>query len=57
LVCSFVGYETQELHVKIVSGLPTEIILGLNASTVSLLELASITSIAQKEDKTASLLN
>jgi hypothetical protein len=57
LVCSFVGYETQELNVKIVSGLPTEIILGLNASTVSLLELASITSIAQKEDKTASLLN
>ena len=57
LVCSFIGYETQELNVKVVSGQPTEVKLGLSASTVSLLELASITSIVQKDDKTVSVLN
>ncbi|MGC1205147.1 MAG: carboxypeptidase-like regulatory domain-containing protein [Flavobacteriaceae bacterium] len=57
LVYSFVGYETQELNVKVVSGQPTEVKLGLSATTVSLLELASITSVAQKDDKTASVLN
>ena len=57
LVCSFIGYETQELNVKVVSWQPTDVKLGLSASTVSLLELASITSIVQKDDKTVSVLN
>jgi hypothetical protein len=57
LICSFVGYETQKINVTVISGQSTDVKLGLNASTVSVLELASIASIAQKEDKTASILN
>jgi hypothetical protein len=57
LVCSFVGYESQEINVSINSGKPTQVKLALAATTVSLLELASITSVSQKSDKTASVLN
>ena len=57
LVCSFIGYETQEINVSVNSGQPTEVKLALAASTISLLELASITSVSQKDDKTASVLN
>lgn len=57
LVCSFIGYETQEINVTVNSAQPTEVKLALAASTVSLLELASITSLSQKDDKTASVLN
>jgi hypothetical protein len=57
LVCSFIGYETQELNVSVNSGQPTQVKLALDVSTVSLLELASITSLSQKDDKTASVLN
>lgn len=58
LVCSFIGYETQELNVSVILGQPTEVKLTLEASSISLLELASITSVSQKDDKmVASVLN
>ncbi len=58
LVCTFVGYETQEIHVHVDALIPAEVNLSLAASTISLSELASITSTSQKEDKTGhSLLN
>lgn len=57
LVCSFVGYETQEIMVHVDAFEPTEIKLSLAASTVSLLELASLATVAQKEDKLLSVLN
>ena len=43
--------KTQKINVTLISGQSTNVKLGLNASTVSLLELASIASIAQKEKK------
>ncbi|WP_111308456.1 carboxypeptidase-like regulatory domain-containing protein [Confluentibacter sediminis] len=57
LVCSFVGYETQEIHVHVDALNPAEVNLPLGASTISLSELASITSTSQTEDKTFSTLN
>jgi len=57
LVCSFIGYETQELNVSVISGQPTEVKLALEASSISLLELASITSVSQKDHKMTSVLN
>ena len=57
LVCSFVGYETKELKVKVVLGVSEYIKTSLGVSTVSLLELASITNVGEKNNKTASRLN
>ncbi len=57
LVCSFIGYESKELKVKVVSGKTDDIKVTLGASTISLDELASISSLTEKEDKTASGLN
>ena len=57
LVCSFVGYETKELKVKVVSGESEYIKTSLSASTISFLELASIANISEKNNKTASRLN
>lgn len=57
LVCSFVGYETKELKVKVASGKSDDIKIALGASTFSLADLASITSVVQKEDQTTSALN
>lgn len=57
LVCGFAGYETQEIKVHVDVLKPTEIKLSLAASTVSLSELALLTSIAQKDDKSTAVLN
>ncbi len=57
LVCSFAGYETQEIKVHVNALKPAEIKLSLAASTVSLSELALLTSVAQKDDKSAAVLN
>ncbi|TGV01919.1 carboxypeptidase-like regulatory domain-containing protein [Flavivirga rizhaonensis] len=57
LVCSFTGYETKELKVKVISGESDYIKTSLGASTISLLELASITNVSEKNNKTASRLN
>ncbi len=52
LVCSFVGYETKELKVKVVSGTSKFIKTSLSASTVSLLDLTSVANISEKTNKT-----
>ncbi|MGE5944419.1 MAG: carboxypeptidase-like regulatory domain-containing protein [Flavobacteriales bacterium] len=58
LVCSFPGYETQEINVHVDALQPIELQLSLSASTVSLSELALLTAVAQKDDKsTAVVLN
>ncbi|AXP80951.1 hypothetical protein CJ739_1866 [Mariniflexile rhizosphaerae] len=57
LVCSFAGYETQEIKVHVDALKPAEIKLSLAASTISLSELALLTSVAQKDDKSAAVLN
>jgi hypothetical protein len=59
LVCAFAGYETQEINVHVDPFQPAEVKLGLDASTVSLLELASLTSVATKDEKftSASTIN
>ncbi len=54
LVCRFTGYETKELKVKVVSGVSEFIKTSLGASTISLADLASITNISEKSNKTAS---
>ncbi len=51
LVCSFVGYETQEVNVKIVSGDTPEINLHLNASTISLADLAALEEHKVEDDE------
>lgn len=51
LVCSFVGYETKEINVHVDAFEPTELKLSLAASTISLDELALLTSTADKGDK------
>nr|WP_233164050.1 carboxypeptidase-like regulatory domain-containing protein [Snuella sedimenti] len=53
LVCSFLGYETKEVKVRVQSEKPAEVKLSLGASSISLDDLEAITSIAQKEDKTS----
>jgi hypothetical protein len=45
LVCSFVGYETQEIKLHLDAFVPTEVKISLAASSVSLNELALITSV------------
>jgi hypothetical protein len=57
LVCSFTGYETQEIKVHVDALKPAEIKLSLAASTISLSELALLTSVAQKDDKSTAVLN
>ncbi|MFD0990280.1 carboxypeptidase-like regulatory domain-containing protein [Mariniflexile jejuense] len=57
LVCSFAGYETKEMNVHVDALNPTEVNLSLAASTISLSELALITSVAQKDDKSLPVLN
>lgn len=57
LVCSFAGYETKEINVHVDALNPAEINLSLSASTISLSELALITSVAQKDDKSLPVLN
>lgn len=57
LVCNFIGYETKELTIHVSSMQPTEINLSLTPSTISLNELAALSSVAKKDDKTAVALN
>jgi hypothetical protein len=57
LVCDFVGYESKELNVHISSMQPTEVNFSLAPSTISLDELAALSSVAKKDDKTAVALN
>lgn len=57
LVCSFAGYETQEIKVRVEALLPTEIKVSLAASTVSLGDLALLTSLVEKDVKQVSVLN
>jgi len=49
LVCSFVGYETQEIKVHVDALKPVELKVSLTASTVSSEELAVISSLAQNQ--------
>lgn len=52
LVCSFVGYETKEIKVNVVSGKTENIKVSLGASTISLEDLALISNAtSQKGDK------
>ncbi len=57
LVCNFVGYETKELKVHVNAMQPTEVHIALAPSTISLNELAALSSVAKKDDKTAVALN
>lgn len=55
LVCSFVGYETQELTVQVLSGKMTEVNAPLAASTISLNELIVASLNAEKSQTTETL--
>ncbi|AUP79021.1 carboxypeptidase-like regulatory domain-containing protein [Flavivirga eckloniae] len=57
LVCSFIGYETKELKVKVVSGNCDHIKTSLGASTLPLLELASISNTTSEKDNKTTRLN
>tara|TARA_R110002049_G_scaffold65035_1_gene170922 strand:+ start:42095 stop:42487 length:393 start_codon:yes stop_codon:yes gene_type:complete len=59
LVCSFTGYDTKEVNVKIASGEPTDTNVTLNASTISLNDFAplGLTAQNQEADKSVSVLN
>ncbi|WP_372757010.1 carboxypeptidase-like regulatory domain-containing protein [Mariniflexile sp.] len=50
LVCSFAGYDTKEINVHVDSYNPSEVTLSLVASTISLGELTSLTSVAERSD-------
>tara|TARA_R110002050_G_scaffold57866_7_gene130225 strand:+ start:9730 stop:10113 length:384 start_codon:yes stop_codon:yes gene_type:complete len=54
LVCSFVGYESQEIDVHVDSMDPTEVKLSLAASTISLNDLALVMASADSDTKTTS---
>ncbi len=54
LVCSFVGYESQEFNVHVDSMNPTEVKLSLAASTVSFNDLALVMANADSDTKTTS---
>ena len=54
LVCSFVGYESQEIDVHVDSMNPTEVKLSLAASTISLNDLALVMASADSDTKTTS---
>lgn len=49
LVCSFVGYKTQEIDVHVDALRPAELQLALGASSLSANDLAVISSLAQNE--------
>jgi len=49
LVCSFIGYETQEIDVHVNALRPAELQLALGASSLSANDLAVISSLAQNE--------
>lgn len=57
IVCSFAGYETKEINVHVDALQPAEVKLSLAASTISLDELALLTAVAQKNDKSTAVLN
>lgn len=57
IVCSFAGYETKEINVHVDALQPAEVKLSLAASTISLDELALLTAVAQKDDKSTAVLN
>ncbi|WP_051238764.1 carboxypeptidase-like regulatory domain-containing protein [Gaetbulibacter saemankumensis] len=57
LICSFIGYESKEIHVKVNAFEPTELKIGLAASTISLNDIASLTNLAQKEEDPNTVLN
>jgi len=54
LVCSFVGYESQEIEVHVDSMKPTEVKLSLAASTISLNDFALAMATADSDSKTSS---
>ena len=56
-MCSFAGYETKEINVHVDVLQPAEVKLSLAASTISLGDLALLTSVAQKEDKSVTPFN
>ena len=57
LVCSFPGYDTQEIKVHVDALQPIELQVILSASTFSLSELSGFTTMAQKDDKSTAVLN
>lgn len=57
LVCSFPGYETQEIKVHVDSLQPIELQVSLSASAVSLSELASLANTSKKEGGTFNASN
>ncbi len=54
LVCSFVGYETKEIKIKVASGTSEFVKTSLNASTIALDEFAALVNTAEKHDKALS---
>ncbi|MFI1771134.1 carboxypeptidase-like regulatory domain-containing protein [Thalassobellus citreus] len=54
LVCSFVGYESQEMNIHVDSMNPAEVKLSLAASTISLDDLALVMANADSDTKTTS---
>ena len=57
LVCSFTGYETQEINVHVDAQKPAEVTVFLAASSISLSELTLITNVAHKARKSLVCLN
>ena len=56
VVCSFPGYDAQEVKVHVEALRPAELNLSLSVSTVSLNELALPTAV-HKDDKSPAVLN
>ncbi|MFI1744513.1 carboxypeptidase-like regulatory domain-containing protein [Thalassobellus sediminis] len=54
LVCSFVGYESQEMNIHVDSMNPAEVKLSLAASSISLDDLALVMASADSDTKTSS---
>ncbi len=51
LLCSFIGYKTEEIKVKVASRTSKNIKISLGADTLSLTEIELLSGLTQKEDK------
>jgi len=57
LVFNFIGYDTKEVKVHVVSSQQADISVPLVASTLSLNNLASLNTMAKQEDKASVVIN
>jgi len=56
IVCDFVGYESEEINIRVNSLEPTEVTIALRPTTISLGDLSSLSNVSEKDNKTSTPL-